>query len=56
LSASITERAPILTFFSSTPAMALLDLFAEAFPMFRPAAVLTDAAPSMSLPTTWSPR
>lgn len=56
LSASITERAPILTFFSSTPAMALLDLFAEAFPMFRPAAVLTDAAPSMSLPTSWSPR
>jgi nitrous oxidase accessory protein len=45
LSASLLDRQSLLRFFEGSPAMTLLDLFAEAFPMFRPPAILTDPTP-----------
>jgi nitrous oxidase accessory protein len=47
LSASLLDRQSLLRFFEGSPAMTLLDLFAEAFPMFRPPAILTDPTPLM---------
>jgi nitrous oxidase accessory protein len=44
----LTERRPALAWFAGTPAAALLELFARAFPMFAPAPVLVDLHPSLS--------
>lgn len=48
LSGNLTDRHPSLAFFTGTPAAALIDLFAEAFPLFRPDPVLTDLAPAVA--------
>lgn len=42
---SLAERRPALAFFANTPAAGLLQLLAEAFPMFAPRPVLVDALP-----------
>lgn len=47
LSGGLTERRPAVGFFTGTPAAALLDLLAAAFPMFAPRPLLTDARPRL---------
>ncbi len=41
----LLTRQPELRLFSMSPAQGMLDLAARAFPVFRPPAILTDAAP-----------
>lgn len=47
-SGALTQRRPALAFFSHTAAAGLLDLLAEAFPMFAPRPILVDARPVLS--------
>lgn len=42
---SLTDRRPSLAFFANTPAAGLLELLAEAFPMFAPKPILVDLKP-----------
>lgn len=44
---SVVERRPAAAFFDGTPAAALLDLLAAAFPMWSPPPLFTDPAPRM---------
>lgn len=46
-SRSIVDRRPAAAFFDGTPAAFLLDLLADAFPMWAPPPTLTDAHPRM---------
>jgi nitrous oxidase accessory protein len=43
----LRDRRPILAYFGATPAAALLELFASAFPLFAPRPLLRDARPAM---------
>jgi len=47
LAGDVVSRHPSLRFFSGSAALALVDLFADAFPMFRPSPILVDAAPAL---------
>lgn len=49
-SGRLRERNPSLAWWSGTPALALVDLFVAAFPMFAPDPVLTDTAPLLHPP------
>jgi nitrous oxidase accessory protein len=46
---TLVEKKPALAWFSGTPAAGLLELFADAFPMFAPLPVLTDARPALEI-------
>jgi nitrous oxidase accessory protein len=50
ISAHIAERFPSFSYFTGTPAEALVDLFAQAFPMFAPRALFADPRPAMGAP------
>jgi nitrous oxidase accessory protein len=45
---ALRDRRPDLAFFTGTPAAALLDVLATAFPMFAPKPLLTDPVPRAS--------
>jgi nitrous oxidase accessory protein len=47
LTGELRQRRPELAFFQGTPAAALLDLFAAAFPMFAPRPILHDPRPTL---------
>ncbi len=47
LARSVVQRRPAAAFFDGTPAAALLDLLAAAFPMWMPPPLVTDASPRM---------
>jgi nitrous oxidase accessory protein len=50
VSSYVVERFPTFSYFSGTPAEALVDLFAQAFPMFAPRALFSDPHPIMAAP------
>lgn len=52
LAETLVSRDTALRFFAGSAALSLVDLFAEAFPMFRPRPILVDAAPALG----WSRR
>ncbi len=54
-SGRLLERVPELTYLTGSPALALVDLFVAAFPMFAPEPVLTDAHPLVVAPTREEP-
>lgn len=45
--ASLFEREPAMAFLAGTPALALIELFAQAFPLFAPPVWFSDPHPSM---------
>lgn len=45
LTSTLAQRRPNMAFFTDTAAAGLLDLLAEAFPMFAPRPILTDVRP-----------
>jgi nitrous oxidase accessory protein len=47
VSGALVARRPELAWFNDTPAAALIELFARAFPMFAPRPIVVDARPSM---------
>jgi nitrous oxidase accessory protein len=50
VSAYIAERFPNFQYFVGTPAQALVELFASAFPMFAPETLFSDPRPVMEAP------